>query len=349
MSDERAAKRSRRSRPIAPWVALAMSILGALLVGPERHAPVRAQPNRSRTHVFGRDAWDLRYKIKPDDGNLWSSRFGHGHPVRGDAPGRELLLTYDDGPFPSTTPRLLDLLDELDLKAVFFVLGHRIHGPSARAQRNREILRDTWNRGHVVGCHGFTHRTMPALPMTEQEREIERCEREVTAVIGERPWLYRPPGGALDDAGRRMLVSRGYTIAWWRYDSLDWQRGTPAEIAARVTRQLESPRARGGIVLFHDTVGESREATRIVVDWVARRNRQLRSSGARPFEWTGFESFYEPLRRPGSDRVRRTATGQGRRRAAADSGVPAPATPRRSDAGTAAHPPPSPAPATGAP
>ncbi|MCC7538058.1 MAG: polysaccharide deacetylase family protein [Deltaproteobacteria bacterium] len=327
-----------RTRALASAAAIVV-LLGAPLVGPSDPAIVRAQRARDRAHAFGRDAWDLRYKIKADDGNLWASHYGHGHPIRGDADGRELLLTYDDGPFPSTTPRLLDLLDELELKAVFFVLGHRIHGQSANARRGREILLDTWRRGHVIGCHGFTHRTMPALPMDEQEREIERCEREVTAVIGERPWLYRPPGGRLDEAGRRMIVSRGYTIAWWRYDSLDWQRGSPAEIAGRVTRQLEGPRARGGIVLFHDTVGETREATRLVVEWVRRRNRQLRESGSRPFEWAGFDAFYEPLRRPPSDRVRRAAkVGMGRGRpAATDGGVPDRAATdagrRRADAG----------------
>ncbi|MFE9617147.1 polysaccharide deacetylase family protein [Streptomyces sp. NPDC006384] len=158
------------------------------------------------------------------------------------SPGH-VALTFDDGPHPASTPRFLDALEELGVRATFFVLGENVARHPATA---RELVR----RGHEVAVHGWSH-GRPWLPSPARDaRELERAAGTVGDVTGRAPHWYRPPYGILTSgrwaAARRAGLRPVLWTAWgkdWRHDA------TPASVRAAVTAGLGG----GGTVLLHDT------------------------------------------------------------------------------------------------
>ncbi len=153
----------------------------------------------------------------------------------------KLALTFDDGPCPRMTYQILDLLDEFDVKATFFVLGRKLG-------EREKILDEVARRGHEVGGHGFGHiHYWKALP-GKTTADIQHCSRLL------RPWakssstLFRPPYGKLNIWSLGYLLRKRIPIVWWTIDSGDtW---TPRPPSTRVGDLLL--REGGGVVLLHD-------------------------------------------------------------------------------------------------
>lgn len=168
----------------------------------------------------------FRYKIKSDDGNLWSDRYRAGRLMRGQCGRRCIAFTFDDGPNWETTPRLLDELSRRHLRATF-VTGHRMDGDGDVAQRNRAVLLREWRAGHLVGNHTYHHDLMDTMSAETLRFEIDRTETLVRGVIGQRPFLFRAPYGATNHPRAVSEVfSRGYTPVFWAMDSNDWRVNT---------------------------------------------------------------------------------------------------------------------------
>ncbi|WP_233568081.1 polysaccharide deacetylase family protein [Cohnella faecalis] len=108
-----------------------------------------------------------------------------------EAPSKEkqVALTFDDGPDPTDTPRILDLLKKYDAKATFFVMGRK-------AEEHPDILRRAAAEGHELANHTFTHRMLDSSFTAEQIRkEIVDTQETIFAATGVRARLFRPPGG----------------------------------------------------------------------------------------------------------------------------------------------------------
>ncbi|WP_328559113.1 polysaccharide deacetylase family protein [Streptomyces coelicoflavus] len=158
------------------------------------------------------------------------------------SPGH-VALTFDDGPDPVSTPRFLDVLDVLGVRATFFVLGEN-------AVRHPVVARELVRRGHELAVHGWTH-DRPWWPSPARDaRELPRAAQVVREVAGVRPLWYRPPYGILTSgrwaAARRAGLRPVLWTAWgkdWRHDA------TPASVRATVAADLRG----GGTVLLHDT------------------------------------------------------------------------------------------------
>lgn len=161
--------------------------------------------------------------------------------VRAAARGsRRVALTYDDGPGPSLTPPLLELLAEHQAPATFFLLGRR-------AEASPELARGLRSAGHEVGLHSFDHlHAWKALPW-QAARDLLR-DGWAKDTLGLAPRLVRPPYGKMTLATWLGALLGGRRIAWWTIDSGDTWPGTPdpEAIADRVVR------AGGGVVLLHD-------------------------------------------------------------------------------------------------
>ena len=163
--------------------------------------------------------------------------------VRGPRGARGVALTFDDGPHPRWTPRVLDLLDVHQAKATFFVVGHKV-------EANPEVVRDIVARGHAVGLHSYAHDRLFALRGKRRVRaDLERGIAALEGVTGVRPALFRPPIGHTNPILARVadaldLVVVGWTVAG--RDGVAWAR--PRDVAARVRRDLRD----GVIVLLHD-------------------------------------------------------------------------------------------------
>ncbi|MGY0064603.1 polysaccharide deacetylase family protein [Streptomyces sp. LZ34] len=154
-----------------------------------------------------------------------------------------IALTFDDGPDPGSTPHVLDALDELAVRATFFVLGDSV-------LRHPQTAQDISRRGHELAVHGWTH-SRPWLPTVARDlREVAHAARVVRRTTGTVPRWYRPPYGVLT-GGRVLAAARaGLSPVLWTAWGRDWTaQATPASVLATVRRDLRG----GGTVLLHDS------------------------------------------------------------------------------------------------
>ncbi|MGV9890429.1 polysaccharide deacetylase family protein [Streptomyces sp. NPDC003395] len=158
------------------------------------------------------------------------------------SPGH-VALTFDDGPDPVSTPRFLDALDGLGVRATFFVLG-------ARAAAHPSVLRETVARGHEVGVHGWDH-GRPWLPSPVRDtREVRACVSAVRELTGRRPRWYRPPYGILTSGRWAAARAAGLRPVLWSAWGRDWtDDATAASVRATVAADLRG----GGTILLHDS------------------------------------------------------------------------------------------------
>ncbi|MBL8680553.1 MAG: polysaccharide deacetylase family protein [Myxococcales bacterium] len=209
---------------------------------------------------------------------------------------REILFTFDDGPKPGTTDRLLDILDRHQVKAVFFVCGWRLETDSEPTRgRARAILLDAYRRGHVIGNHSITHPNMANLSPERIAREVEHNSEIIEGVIGQRPHLFRPPYGSYSDDVQRHVQEHGYELSLWSIDSHDWQMVGDAEgVAMNVIRLIGN--MAGGTVLLHDTHAWSVRAADMVLRWIKTENRERGDAGRPLYRVVDAAEFYDGAR-----------------------------------------------------
>ena len=169
------------------------------------------------------------------------------------ADGKGVLLTFDDGPDPEVTPRVLDVLDRHGAKAIFFVIG-------SKAETYPDLLREIRRRGHVIGNHTYSHSPYANFLGGRHLRdEIARCDRAVYEATGEHTVLFRPPLGISTHYMGGVLTKMGMEAVGWSVRSFD-TRSEPREVVLRrVVRRLHP----GAIVLLHDRMARA--------DWLADR------------------------------------------------------------------------------
>jgi peptidoglycan-N-acetylglucosamine deacetylase len=167
-------------------------------------------------------------------------------------PQRAVALTFDDGPSPVYTPRILRTLRRLHVHATFFVIGYL-------AQAYPAIVREEQHLGMAVGNHTYNHPEVP--PFAQLPRLLMRDEISLTAKVlarlGVRTDLFRPPAGSTSPAVEHVASALGERVVLWSVDPADWVVGSTAkEIAARVLSAVHP----GSIVILHDG-GGNRAAT----------------------------------------------------------------------------------------
>jgi|GEM_PF-657869 len=212
----------------------------------------------------------------------------HGAIMTGSTRQRLILFTFDDGPDRATTPLLLDRLDAAGVRAVFFLTGANMLGENAAQRRNQQIARDAVARGHFVASHGMNHRQLPLLSDLEVAAEVTQAERVFELVLGARPWLIRPPGGAHSPRIDKLLAARGYTTMLWNLGAGDFQVRTAKDVHdtwRKVFERREAEGDRGGIVLLHDTYAWSVDAFQLIMRDLLERNCKLLEQGEELFDF----------------------------------------------------------------
>ncbi len=157
---------------------------------------------------------------------------------------RRLALTFDDGPDPVNTPKVLDVLEEAGARATFFVVGER-------AARAPELVREMVASGHEVENHGWSHRNLWLCGPRRTEREISRVHELLTGLTGRRPRFFRPPWGMMNLAVFPTLRRLGMLCVLWSCQPEGLSPVAPEEMVSRVMRGA-SP---GAIVDLHDAEG----------------------------------------------------------------------------------------------
>jgi len=175
----------------------------------------------------------------------------------GYAPGK-IVLTFDDGPDPNFTPRILDILKREHVPAAFFVVGEM-------AEKNIQILRREYDAGYEIGNHTYFHPDISTVSLERVNLELNATRRIIEAVTGRSTILFRPPYNA--DAEPQTLAEiipvaesrkQSYICVGESIDPWDWYPGVTADsIVARVIRQKDA----GSFLLLHDAGGETREQT----------------------------------------------------------------------------------------
>jgi peptidoglycan-N-acetylglucosamine deacetylase len=153
-------------------------------------------------------------------------------------------LTFDDGPDPEFTPRILDILDRYGVKATFMMMGYN-------ADVHPELVREVVAAGHEVGSHGWRHFNLAETTYAETRREIESGIRLVEERAGAQVRVFRPPYGRFGEAAVRLLGVKGFDLVLWSVTRgrLAWR--APEKVASHVVGALGP----GHIVDLHDGIG----------------------------------------------------------------------------------------------
>ena len=183
-------------------------------------------------------------------GKLVSSAF---RPSGGGSPPPQVALTFDDGPSPRYTPRILRILRRFGVPATFFVVGYL-------AERYPAMVRQVRDAGMAIGSHSMNHPTdqpFAELPPHEVREQIERSHL-VLERLDIRPVGFRPPGGSWSAAVTDVASRVGERLILWSVDSEDFHRQKPRFLADGVVKQAEA----GSIVLLHDGGGHRASTVR---------------------------------------------------------------------------------------
>ncbi|MDQ0490343.1 polysaccharide deacetylase family protein [Streptomyces cellulosae] len=165
--------------------------------------------------------------------------------------GRTVVLTFDDGPDPRYTPRILDTLARYEVRAMFFVCGEM-------AEYNPHLLARMADEGHVVGNHTWTHPLLTKLRRRTIRSEMERTSDVVEKHYGSRPEWFRAPYGAWNRATFELGAELGMEPLAWTVDTLDWTEPGTRTIVGRV----EDGAAPGVVVLSHDAGGDRSQSVK---------------------------------------------------------------------------------------
>jgi peptidoglycan/xylan/chitin deacetylase (PgdA/CDA1 family) len=194
---------------------------------------------------------------------------GVARPSRAPAPRSAgvVYLTFDDGPTPTWTPRVLDLLARYRARATFFVVGRS-------AATWPGLVRRSYAAGHGVGNHTWSHRRLTGLRGRGLTAEVGATSAVIGRATGARPRCLRPPYGTVDAASVYQARALGLRLTMWDVDPYDWRRPGAGVIAGRVLSRVGS----GDVVLLHDGGGDRSQT-------VAALQQVLASLSARGFRF----------------------------------------------------------------
>ena len=156
----------------------------------------------------------------------------------------KIALTFDDGPHPTLTPKILSILEKYQVPATFFMVGRNVANYPDAA---RAVLR----AGHEVGNHTYSHYHMKLLDEESLNDELGLCEDVLEELCEYRPHLFRPPEGAVTQYVENCSDLGDYTLILWSLDTRDWETRNQQKIVNTV---LENVRP-GDIILMHDFIG----------------------------------------------------------------------------------------------
>ena len=172
-----------------------------------------------------------------------------------------IAMTFDDGPHPQNTPRLLDMLRARNIKATFYMVG-------SNAELYPQVVRRVVAEGHEIGNHSYSHKLFSKMSDSEIRLELTRTRDAVVRAAGVQPRTLRPPyGGMLQRQREWVNAEFGYPIILWSVDPLDWKRPGPSVVCSRIL----SGTTAGSIVLAHDLHSQTVDAMPATLDGLLQR------------------------------------------------------------------------------
>jgi len=198
--------------------------------------------------------------VKKTEAPLAADPFIYSGPTE----GNRIALTFDDGPTPGVTDRILDELKQRQLHATFFMIGKNV---VAQPDLARRVLAE----GHEIGNHTFTHPKLNTLPEAQAVAEVEKAQQTFTDVLNYHAKWFRPPCGALRKNQSGILHDKNLGIVFWSVDPGDWAQ--PGE--AHITDFILSQTKPGSIILCHDLYPQTAHCVGLILDGLLQRGFNL--------------------------------------------------------------------------
>lgn len=195
------------------------------------------------THDGARFTSVGRRTLGPSEDRILPANSSYNLPWDDPLPRGTFALTFDDGPHPSRTKQILDILKAQDVKATFFVLGQAV-------DRRPDIVRTIANDGHSLGGHTYTHPDLSRRSYNSAVNEIQRGFNTIINAVGSSEPFFRFPYGAKTNRLMDYLRGRDIHHFFWRIDTLDWKKRNPDQLLNYAIQQTVN--AGKGIILFHD-------------------------------------------------------------------------------------------------
>lgn len=155
--------------------------------------------------------------------------------------GPYIAMTFDDGPSPTLTPKLLDLLKQRGIKVTFFVIGQNV-------EQAPQIVARAAAEGHEIGNHTWDHPALTKCSDARVQEEVNKTSDAIFQATGKKPALLRPPYGAMNPRVHHLIDQDGMKVVLWSVDPNDWKRPGSAVVERRILAGAKS----GSIILSHD-------------------------------------------------------------------------------------------------
>ena len=180
-------------------------------------------------------------------------------------PNRPMVaLTYDDGPSPTVTPRILNCLKENGGRATFFMVGQKVI-------KSPDVLKQMVAQGCEVANHTFDHTLMTKVSPTDLANQLVATNQVVSDACGISPVLMRPCGGAKTDAGMNIAGAISMPAILWSVDTLDWKTRDASQTIQTVLEKVKD----GDIILMHDLYDATGDASETIIPELVKRGFQL--------------------------------------------------------------------------
>ena len=170
--------------------------------------------------------------------NFFLKSISNGNPER-----NEIVLTFDDGPHPEFTPKVLELLEKYNAKATFFCIGKNV-------KANPEILQLIDFQNHTIGNHSFSH--SKKIDFNDKKKwleEINSTDWEVQKILGKKPKFFRPPFGVTTPHLTKAVQETNHKVIGWNVRSFDTvSNQTSEKVVERILKKVKP----GSIILLHD-------------------------------------------------------------------------------------------------
>ena len=185
--------------------------------------------------------------------------------------GKAVYLTFDDGPIPEVTPKVLEILDRYGVKATFFMVGENI-------DKHPEVFEQVVKAGHSIGNHTYNHMKGWKVSTAEYIANVQKWEeavkRQSPITINQSP-LFRPPYGRTWIWQRKAVKRLGYEIYLWDVLTRDYNpHRTPEAMLAQIKRQTRP----GSIINFHDSVKSNERMLTVLpqaIEWLQKEGYEL--------------------------------------------------------------------------
>jgi peptidoglycan-N-acetylglucosamine deacetylase len=189
--------------------------------------------------------------------SMWPGSDLFGKAMRAPRRARELALTFDDGPNPAWTPKLLDILSEHEIHATFFMLGNR-------AEAQPALVKRTVDAGHLIGNHSWSHPSLARTAASEMREELMRTKETLEQITGKPVKYFRPPFGARRPVVFKIARELGMTVVLWNAMTSDWSATSGDRVAEELMKKIDRLGRRGyaANIVLHDGGHREPEAAR---------------------------------------------------------------------------------------